>query len=335
MKKVLLPWPIDKELLQAISEAKSQIEALEEEVQLDKTFLQNKDEWFERSREAHVILNPRIALSRYREFLSRAQKLEMIQTSSIGYDNIDIAACTDGGVIVCNVAEIMAESTSQHAWALILDVSKNVTKSDRTMRKGGWRSKRRFGIELYGKTLGIIGLGNIGGRVALKGSLAFGMRVLAYDPYVLPAHAQLYNARLVDLETLLRESDVVSVHCPLTPETRHLLGSQQLRLLKPTAILVNAARGGIVDENALIETLEKEEIFGAGLDVFEKEPLSPSSPLQRLENVVLTSHIGSSTEKAFNSTWKAAVQNILRFVKGERPHWIVNPSVVNARRSDQ
>jgi phosphogluconate 2-dehydrogenase len=113
------------------------------------------------------------------------------------------------------------------------------------------------------------------------------------------------------------------------------LGPQQLRFLKPTAILVNVARGRIIDENALIETLENERIFGAGLDVFEEEPLSPSNPLRRFENVVLTSHIGSSTEKAFGSTWVAAVGNILRFVKGEKPYWIVNPSVLNARRSCQ
>ncbi len=330
--KVLLSWPVDKDLSQAISDAANQAEALREMAHFEMTFLRNEEEWFERCEEASVMLNPRISLPRYPEFLRRAQKLEMIQTSSIGYDHIDIAACTVAGVIVCNVAEIMAEITSQHVWAIILDISKNVTRSDRFLRGAGWLSPKRFGIGLYGKTLGIIGLGDIGGRVAVKGSLAFGMKVLAYDPYVLPEHAQLYNAHLVDLETLLRESDVVSINCPLTSETRHLLGPQQLRLLKPTAILVNAARGGIVDENALIEVLRKEEIFGAGLDVFENEPLSSTSPLRKLENVVLTPHIGSSTEEAFNSTWKAAVENILRYIKGERPYWIVNPSAVNARR---
>jgi len=328
LKKVLMPWPTGGEIQKVIADAKAAVEDVRQLASVDDSPIQGEIEWFERARDAHVVLNPRITLSKYKEFLDGAKMLKMIQTTSIGYDHIDITACTEKGVIVCNVAEVMAESTAQHTLALILDVAKNVTRSDRATRTGGWSPRGRFGIELYGKTLGIIGLGNIGGRVAMKAALAFGMRILAYDPYILPARAKLYNAELVDLEKLLKESDVVSVHCPLTAETKHLLGREQLRLLKPTAILVNAARGPILDENALIEILEKKRIYGAGLDVFEKEPPEANNPLRRLENVVLTSHIASTTDEAFSRTWKAAVENILRFLREEKPYWIVNPSVL-------
>jgi len=332
MKKVLLPWPIDKELAEIVSEAKKPLEELRRFVDVDTSPISDEGEFFGRSKGAYVVLNPRVGFCRYREFLGQAEELRMIQSTSIGYDGVDIEACTEKGVIFCNVAEVMAESVAQHNWALILDVSKNVSKSDRTMRVDGWLRQGRFGIELYGKTLGIVGLGAIGGRVALKGSLAFGMRILAYDPYVLPARAQLYGAQLVDLGTLLKESDIVSVNCPLTPETLHLLGEEQLRLLKPTAILVNTARGAIIDEKALIEALESRKLFGAGLDVFEDEPLSQDSLLRKFENVVLTSHIASSTKEAFSKTWKGAVENILRFIKGERPHWVVNPEALIMQR---
>lgn len=266
------------------------------------------------------------------EFLGQAKNLRMVQTPSIGYDGIDIEACTDHGVIVCNVVTY-SESVAQHTWALILNVSKHIAKADRVMRTGGWPDWPRnfFGIEIHGMTLGVIGLGDIGGRVALKGSLAFNMRVLAYDPFVYPARAQLYHAQLVDLEKLLRESDIISIHCPLTPSTWHLISAEQLKLLKPTAILVNTARGAVIDEKALIEALEKEQLFGAGLDVFEEEPLSPASPLRRLEKVILTPHLAYATKKAVSNTWIGAVGNILRYIKGENPNWILNPTVLSKR----
>jgi phosphoglycerate dehydrogenase-like enzyme len=157
------------------------------------------------------------------------------------------------------------------------------------------------------------------------------MRVLAYDPFVYPARAQLYHAQLVDLEKLLREADIISIHCPLTPRTWHLIGTEQLKLLKSTAILVNTARGAVIDEKALIEALEKEQLFGAGLDVFEEEPLNPASPLRRLENVVLTPHLAYATKKAVRNTWIGAVGNILRFIKGEKPNWILNPTILSKR----
>lgn len=327
MKKVLLPWPTDKKFTTIIEDAKTELAALQQIAEVDTSPITSEQEWYARSTDVSVTVRPGIKLESYPTFLQQAKELKMIQTPSIGYNGMDLAACTKHGVVVCNVAEVMAESVAQHTWALILDVSKNVSKSDRSMRSGGWT--RHFGIELYGKTLGLIGLGAIGGRVALKGATAFGMNVIAYDPFVLPARAQLYDATLVNLETVFKEADVISVTCPLTPDTYHLIQAEQLKLLKPTAILVNTARGPIINEPDLIESLENQQFFGAGLDVFEEEPLTPQSPLRGFENVVITCHISSSTNKAFRSTWKGAVNNILRFLKGQRPHWMVNPSAFN------
>ncbi len=327
MKKVLLPWPTDKAFAAIIEDAKTELAALQQIAEVDTSPITSEQEWYAKSKDVSVTMRPSIKLESYPTFLQQAKKLKMIQTPSIGYNGMDLAACTEHGVVVCNVAEVMAESVAQHTWALILDVSKNVSKSDRSMRSGGWT--RHFGIELYGKTLGLIGLGAIGGRVALKGAAAFGMNVIAYDPFVLPARAQLYGVTLVNLETVLKEADVISVTCPLTPDTYHLIQAEQLKLLKSTAILVNTARGPIINESDLIEALENQQFFGAGLDVFEEEPLDPQSPLRRFENVVITCHISSSTNKAFRFTWKGAVNNILRFIKGQRPHWMVNPSAFN------
>lgn len=327
MKKVLLPWPTDKELAAVIEDAKTDLAALQQVAEVDTSPIASEQEWYAKSKDVSVMLRPGIKLERYPTFLQQAKELKMIQTPSIGYNGMDLAACTEHGVVVCNVAEVMAESVAQHTWALILNVSKNVSKSDRSMRSGGWT--RHFGIELYGKTLGLIGLGAIGGRVALKGAAAFGMNVIAYDPFVLPARAQLYGATLVPLETVFKDADVISITCPLTSDTYHLIQAKQLKLLKPTAILVNTARGPIINESDLIEALENQQFFGAGLDVFEEEPLNPKSPLRRFENVVITCHISSSTNKAFRLTWKGAVNNILRFIKGQRPHWMVNPSALN------
>ena len=332
MKKVILPWPTDKELSEVIEDAKTDLESLRKVAEVDISPVPNEKEWFARIKDAYVSMSPAIPFARYRDFLNEAKELKMIQTASIGYNHIDIAACTEKGVVVCNVAEVMAESVAQHTWALILDVSKNVSRSDRVMRAGGWRIENRYAIELYGKTLGLVGIGDIGGRVALKGKMAFGMRILAYDPYVLPARAQLYGSQLVDLETLLKESDVVSVHTPLTPETQHIIGRKQFSLMKPTAILINTSRGPVVDEAALAEALENKKIFGAGIDVFEQEPLSATSPLRKMENVVLTPHTSSSTKEAFRNTYKGSVNNILRFVNGQRPNWAVNREVLMAKR---
>jgi phosphoglycerate dehydrogenase-like enzyme len=259
------------------------------------------------------------------EFLKLAADVEMVQTFGIGYDNIEVPTATRHGVIVCNVPEIYSEPVAQHAWALILDLSKQVSRADRSMRAGTWETGDWMGTQLWGRTLGVIGLGGNGSRIALKGQHAFNMTVLAYDPFITPARAQRYGATLVSLERVLKESDVVTVNVPLTSDTRHLIGEQELGMMKASAILVNTARGAVIDEKALIQCLREERLKGVGLDVYEEEPLDPHSPLLQLENIVLTPHIASSTRVAVEMTYRAAVSNVIRFVQGQRPNWIVNP----------
>jgi phosphoglycerate dehydrogenase-like enzyme len=325
-RKVLLPWPKDQEFATVIAAAETPLQVLQEIAEVETADIPDDDAWFQRSRDAVAILRPEIEESQYPAFLAQARELRMIQTPSIGYDGMDVAACTAHGVLVCNVLAY-AESAAQHTWALILAVAKHITRADRLMRDGGWPEWPRgfFGTELHGQTLGVIGLGDIGGRVARKGALAFNMRVLAYDPFVSQSRAQRDYAQLVSLETLVREADVIAIHCPLTPQTHHLLGARELQYLKSTAILVNTARGGIIDEAALSSALAQGHLFGAGLDVFEEEPLSPTSPLRQLDNVVLTPHFAYATTQAVSQTWVGAVHNILRFLTNQTPHWIVNP----------
>jgi len=258
-------------------------------------------------------------------FLTLAEDLEMVQPVGIGYDNIEILATARRGIIVCNVPEIYSEPVAQHAWALILDLSKQVSRADRSMRAGTWKTGDWMGVQLWGRTLGVIGLGGNGSRIALKGKHAFNMKVLAYDPFIPPARAQRYGATLVGLERVLKESDVVTVNVPLKPDTRHMIGEQELGMMKASAILVNTARGAVIDQKALIQYLREGRLKGVGLDVYEEEPLDPHNPLLQLENVVLTPHIASSTRVAVEMTYRAAVTNVIRFVQGRRPSWIVNP----------
>jgi D-3-phosphoglycerate dehydrogenase len=294
-----------------------------------------KEAWLPKLQDVHVIVNVGRPWN-WQEFLEAAPKLGMVQNAFVGYDNIDVAACTARGVLVCNVPEDMSEAVAQHALALILDVARKVTKVDRSIRaQRGWTPEvDRVGFELWGKTLGIIGLGNIGGRLAMKCRAAFNMRVLTYDPFLVASEAQRYGATLTDLPTLLQEADVISVHCFLTRTgpmpTYHLLGAKEFRMMKPTAVLVNTARGPVIDESAMIQALTAGTLAGAGLDVFEIEPITADNPLLDLENVVLTAHQASSAIEARLRTPVSAIDNVIRYVTGQRPRFIRNPAALYA-----
>lgn len=187
------------------------------------------EEWAGKVKHVNVIAGPpKVGTN----FLKECNNLELIQCFGIGYDYIDIPSCTSKGVIVCNVAEIYSEPVAQHAWALILDLSKKVTKADRLIRAGTWQKEDWMGLQLWGKTLGIIGLGDIGSRVALKGRLAFNMTILAFDPYLLSEKAQLFGAELVSLEEVMKRSDIIVVSVPLTPATLHMIGKKEFAMIK-------------------------------------------------------------------------------------------------------
>jgi len=259
--------------------------------------------------------------------INAAPKLKMIQTTSVGFDYIDEAAAAAKGVIICNVAGVNANSVVELDFGMILDVARRIGAHNRLLREGGWaRVEVDRQIEIRGSTIGIVGLGAIGSRMAQFATQAFSMKVLAYDPYITEARAQQFNAELVDIETLFKTSDIVTIHVPLNNETRHMIGEKLLRLMKPTAIFVSSSRGPIVDEKALIHVLQEKRISGACLDVYETEPLEKDSPLRGLDNVSMVPHIGS-TPGIMVEMRETAVWNVMRVARGEQPLNLQTPKV--------
>jgi len=250
------------------------------------------------------------------EVISKAEKLKIIARAGVGLDNIDVKVAEAKGIKVINTPEAPTRSVAELTIGLMLAVARKIAYSDRKMREGRWVKKEAEGVELKGKTLGIIGFGRIGREVAAIASKGLGMKILYYDVYrASPEVEKELGATYVDLETLARESDVVSVHVPLTSETRGLVSEGLLKLMKKNAILINTSRGAVVDTKALIKALNEGWIAGAGLDVYEEEPLPPNHPLTQLDNVVLTPHIGASTEEAQERAGIDAVKKILELIK--------------------
>ena len=280
-------------------------------------------------RDAHA------ALVRYparlpKEVIREARNLLVASTSGRGTDAIDIEEATERGIAVVNNPGLGRVPVSEHTLALILDLAKEVTRDDRRVRDGhGWEDRhesQRF--ELEGRVLGIIGLGSIGREVARKCQAAFNMRVLAYDPYVEPSVAAPLGIDLVEnLDDLLAASAVVTCHAELTPETRGMIGEAALRRMRPEAILVNTARGPIVQPDALARALREGWIRGAALDVFAVEPPGPDNPLYALDNLVLTPHSAGITAEARRELSLSAAKQVLQVLRGERPHGLVNPIV--------
>lgn len=229
--------------------------------------------------------------------LERAPRLRVIGRAGVGVDNVDLEAATRRGVVVMNTPGGSSTTVAELALAMILALSRHLAAATASVKAGKWEKKKFQGHELAGKTLGIVGVGNIG-SVLVQRALALKMRVLAYDPFLSPDAAAKLGTTLVDLDGIWREADVVSLHVPLTEGTRHLVDAATLAKMKPGALLVNCARGGIVDERALADALASGRLGGAGLDVFEQEPPSADHPLFGLPNVVVTPHIGASTEEA-------------------------------------
>lgn len=231
------------------------------------------------------------------ELLGAAERLEVIGRAGVGVDNIDVEAATRRGVAVLNAPAANTYSTAELAFGLLLAAARRIPEADRSARAGEWKRKALRGIQLHGKVLGVIGAGRIGSEVARRGRV-FGMRVIAHDPYLSQERANDLGLERVPLEQLLAEADAVTLHVPLTEATRGMMGEAEIARMKPGAILVNAARGGLVDEEALAEALRGGRLAAAGLDVFEEEPLPADSPLRDLANVVLTPHVGASTAEA-------------------------------------
>lgn len=258
--------------------------------------------------------------------LRRAPALLAASSTGAGYDVIDVEACTAAGVIVCHQSGTNKEAVAEHALGMMLALSKKIAQSDKALRRGA--SPDRFamtGRDIRGKTVGLIGIGQIGTRVAELCRGLFGMTVLAYDPYLNAKQITLRGAQKVELEELLERADFVSVHTPRTPETLGMIGAAQFARMKPTAYFIQTARGGIHDEAALVAALEQGRIAGAGLDVFVKEPPAADHPLLRFENVIASPHIAGITEEALHDMALGAAEQWISIFRGEVPPRLVNP----------
>jgi len=249
------------------------------------------------------------------EIINAAKNLKIIGRAGVGVDNIDIATATHHGIVVVNAPGGNTISTAEHAIALMLAAARKISQADRSVKEGKWERKKFMGIELRGKTAGVIGLGRVGFEVA-KRCKALEMNVVAFDPYVPKERAEQIGVKLTDLDTLLSISDVVTIHVPRTKETIGLIGTEQLKKMKDGVIVINAARGGIVDENALYEAITSGKVFAAGIDVYEKEPPDPNNPLLKLENIVTTPHIAASTREAQLNVGMIIAEDIVNVSKG-------------------
>jgi D-3-phosphoglycerate dehydrogenase len=257
--------------------------------------------------------------------LQQTDRLKAVAKMGVGLDMIDVEAATRHGVLVFNTPGVNDQAVADHTFSLILAVARKILYCDRSLRENRWEHTKILGLELWQKTLGLIGLGAIGRNVALRAE-GFRMRVVAYDPYWPAAFAAEHGIEQMEIDELLRTSDVVSLHVPLMAETRHLVDADALSRMKPGAILVNCARGGIVDEAALVEALQKKQIAGAGIDVFEAEPPS-GSPLLALDNVVLTPHTAAFTTQALSNMDWGVTDQLIGYASGKKPPHAVNPEV--------
>jgi glyoxylate reductase len=257
--------------------------------------------------------------------------LRIVSNVAVGYDNIDVEAATRRGVLVTNTPGVLTDTTADFAFALLMAAGRRVVEGDRFLRAGrfhGWAIDMMLGQDLHGATLGLVGVGRIGGAVARR-ARGFDMRILYSDAVALtPEVESELGATRVDLERLLEESDFVSLHVPLTPDTHHLIGTEELGRMKSTAVLVNTSRGPVVDAEALAAALREGQIFAAGLDVFEREP-EVHTALLDLDNVVLTPHIASASGRTRSEMCAMAVKDHIAGLRGERPQNLLNPEVLS------
>jgi D-3-phosphoglycerate dehydrogenase len=257
------------------------------------------------------------------QVIEAGKKLKIISRYGVGYDNIDLTAATRKGIPVTNTPGTNEQSVADLVFGLMLSVARQIPQVTGIVRAGRW--DRRLGTEIWGKTLGIIGFGKIGRGVALR-ARGFNMQILVNDVYVDQGLAKEYGVTFVDREQVIKEADFLTLHAPSTPETKNMIGTQQLQMMKKSAILVNTARGSLIDEQALAEALNNNEIAGAALDVLEHEPPKNTDFLM-LDNLLITSHIGGYTREATNLMSVLAAENVVKYLTGHQPELTVNPEV--------
>ena len=268
------------------------------------------------------------------EVFDAAPKLKIVSQIAVGFDNVDIKEATKRGIYVTNTPEVLTDTTADFAWALLMAIARRVVEADKYVHTGqwkvGWHPSMLQGRDVYGATIGIVGAGRIGFGVAQRAS-GFKMKILYYDVIPMPGLEKEFGAKRVDLDTLLRESDFVSVHVPLMKETFHLINDERLRLMKKTAYLINNSRGPVVDEKALYTALKGGRIAGAGLDVFEQEPMPMDNPLLKLDNVVVAPHISSASYETRSRMAEMVAENLVAFFEKRTPPNLVNPEVMKTK----
>lgn len=268
------------------------------------------------------------------EVFDAAPKLKIVAQLAVGFDNVDLAEATKRGIYVTNTPEVLTDTTADFAWALLMAVARRVAEADKYVRTGlwkvGWHPAMMQGRDVHGATIGIVGAGRIGYGVA-KRAKGFDMEILFYDVIPRPEMEKDLGAKSVDLDTLFKESDFVSVHVPLIKDTYHLVNAEKLRLMKKTAYLINNSRGPVVDEKALYQALKEGRIAGAGLDVFEQEPTPLDNPLLKLDNVVVAPHISSASYETRSKMAEMVAENLMAFFEGKKPPNLINPDVMKVR----
>jgi D-3-phosphoglycerate dehydrogenase len=263
-----------------------------------------------------------------RDLLKRAPNLLLVSSNGAGFDPVDVDACSAAGVLVVNQSGGNAHSVAEHALAMMLTLSKRIIEADRALRREANVNRNALiGTEMQGKTVGIIGIGNVGRRIAELCKGLLGMTVLAYDPYLTADEVAARGGEKVNLDDLLRASDYVSISCPLTKDNRGMIGAREFALMRPHAFFITTARGFIHDEDALLQALRARKIAGAGLDVWAKEPPPPDHPLLQFDNVVASPHTAGVTKEARENMGRIAAEQVLAALDGKRPPRIVNPQV--------
>lgn len=256
------------------------------------------------------------------DVINAADRLKVIARAGVGVDNVDVDAATKKGIIVVNAPGGNTISAAEHTIAMMLALARNIPQAHASVRRGEWNRKKYTGVEVFNKTLGIIGLGRIGTEVA-KRMKAFGMRILAYDPFITESKAAELGIKLASLEEIYRESDFITVHTPLTPETRNMIDEPQIKMMKPTVRLINCARGGIINEAALARAVAENRIAGAAVDVYTKEP-PVGNPLLEQERIITTPHLGASTAEAQINVALAVADQIIAISRGQLPTTAIN-----------
>ena len=269
------------------------------------------------------------------ELLDAAKKLKVAANMAVGYDNINVPEATKRGIVVTNTPGVLTETVADLAMGLILAIARRTVEADRYVRSGkwviGWTPMMMVGSDVHGKTLGIYGLGRIGAALAQRAK-GFDMKLIFHDVYRNAELEKKLGIKYVSFEDLLKDSDYLSIHVPLLPETRHSIAAKQLALMKKSAFLVNTSRGPVIDEQALIKALQEKTIAGAALDVFEKEPIDTSSPLLKMDNVVIVPHIASASIETRTAMAVMAAQGIVSVLKGQIPPNIINKEVVKVKQ---